>query len=222
MRLYDYDASGNCFKVRLLLALLGTDYERVPVDIFAGGTLTPEFAELNPVRETPVLETDDGSVLAQSNAILWYSAKAPATCLKRHTTRRGGPVALLRAGARHVGDRKRPLPHHDRAWSRVVPARLALGKTALEALDSRLEERRTWSATGARSRISPTTRTPTWLLTRATTSAPPGRRTLARARRGRARLRRRPRALSGERARGPKQVDLRRLTPGSPGVILGR
>jgi glutathione S-transferase len=55
MRLYDYDASGNCFKVRLLLALLGSDYERVPVDIFAGDTLTPEFARLNPVRETPVL-----------------------------------------------------------------------------------------------------------------------------------------------------------------------
>ena len=44
MRLYDYDASGNCFKVRLLLALLGREYERVPVDIFAGDTLTDEYA----------------------------------------------------------------------------------------------------------------------------------------------------------------------------------
>ena len=40
MRLYDYAASGNCFKVRLLLALLGRSYERVPIDIFAGDTLT--------------------------------------------------------------------------------------------------------------------------------------------------------------------------------------
>ena len=74
MRLHDYDASANCFKVRMLLALLGTEYERVPVDIFAGDTLTDAYAALNPARETPVLELDDGRVLTQSNAILWYLA----------------------------------------------------------------------------------------------------------------------------------------------------
>ena len=58
MRLYDYAGSGNCYKVRLLLALLGREYERVPVDIFAGETLTDAYAALNPVRETPVLELD--------------------------------------------------------------------------------------------------------------------------------------------------------------------
>ena len=75
MRLYDYDASGNCFKVRLLLALLGREYERVPVDIFAGETLTDEYGRVNPLRETPVLETDDGELIAQSNAILFYLAE---------------------------------------------------------------------------------------------------------------------------------------------------
>lgn len=75
MRLYDYDASGNCFKVRLLLALLGREYERVPVDIFAGETLTDGYARVNPLRETPVLETDDGESIAQSNAILFYLAE---------------------------------------------------------------------------------------------------------------------------------------------------
>jgi glutathione S-transferase len=75
MRLYDYAASGNCFKVRLLLALLGREYERVPVDIFAGETLTAEFAALNPARTTPVLELDDGTPLAESAAILWYLAE---------------------------------------------------------------------------------------------------------------------------------------------------
>jgi glutathione S-transferase len=71
MRLYDYAASGNCYKPRLLLALLGREYERVPVDIFAGDTLTDEYARLNRARETPVLELDDGTVVTQSNAILW-------------------------------------------------------------------------------------------------------------------------------------------------------
>src|ERR1700754_4813173 len=78
MRLYDYAASGNCFKVRLLLALLGAEYERVPVDIFAGDTLTAEFVAINPLREPPVLELDDGSMLAQSSAILWYLAEGTA------------------------------------------------------------------------------------------------------------------------------------------------
>jgi glutathione S-transferase len=74
MKLYDYVASANCYKVRLLLAQLGRDYERVPVDIFGGDTLTDEFARLNPLRSTPVLVLDDGRTLVESNAILWYLA----------------------------------------------------------------------------------------------------------------------------------------------------
>src|ERR687888_1420767 len=71
-RLYDYPASCNCYKVRLLLAHLGRPYERVPVDIFAGDTLTDEYATDDPARTTPVLETDDGRYLLESNAILVY------------------------------------------------------------------------------------------------------------------------------------------------------
>jgi glutathione S-transferase len=75
MRLHDYPSSGNCFKVRLLLAQLGLDYERVNVDIFNGDTLTEEFGKLNPARQTPVLETDAGDVLIESNAILFHLAE---------------------------------------------------------------------------------------------------------------------------------------------------
>jgi glutathione S-transferase len=75
LRLYDYPASANCLKVRLLLAHLGRPYERVPVDIFAGDTLTDEFARLNPARSTPVLELDSGEHLQESNAILVYLAE---------------------------------------------------------------------------------------------------------------------------------------------------
>jgi glutathione S-transferase len=78
VRLYDYAASGNCYKVRLLLALLDVPYERVAIDIFAGETLTPEFERLNPVRETPVLVLDSGETISQSNAILWYLAEGTA------------------------------------------------------------------------------------------------------------------------------------------------
>jgi glutathione S-transferase len=74
LRLYDYPASCNCYKVRLLLAQLDRPYERVTVDIFGGDTLTPEFAAINPARSTPVLETAQG-FLPESNAILVYLAQ---------------------------------------------------------------------------------------------------------------------------------------------------
>lgn len=75
LRLYDYAASANCFKVRLLLAQLGTTYERVPVDIFAGDTLTDEYGALNPARTTPVLQLPDGRVVLESAAMLVYLAE---------------------------------------------------------------------------------------------------------------------------------------------------
>jgi glutathione S-transferase len=75
MKLYDYAASANCYKVRLLLAHLSRDYERVAVDIFAGDTLTDEFAAVNPIRTTPVLEDPPGTFLQESNAILLHLAR---------------------------------------------------------------------------------------------------------------------------------------------------
>lgn len=78
LRLHDYAASGNCWKIRTALALLGRDYERVPVDIFAGDTLTDAFAAMNPQRRTPVLELAPGVFLAESNAILLHLAEGSA------------------------------------------------------------------------------------------------------------------------------------------------
>jgi glutathione S-transferase len=74
LRLYDYAASGNCYKVRLALAQLGVEYERVAIDIFDGETLTAEYAQLHPQRSTPVLALPDGRTLIESNAMLWYLA----------------------------------------------------------------------------------------------------------------------------------------------------
>ena len=73
-RLYDYAASANCYKVRLLLAQLEQPYERVPIDIFAGETLTEEFRRRNPARTTPVLEIGVQAGLQESAAILFYLA----------------------------------------------------------------------------------------------------------------------------------------------------
>jgi glutathione S-transferase len=87
MKLYDYAASGNCYKVRLLLAQLERPYERIPVDLFAGETLGDSYGALNPTRETPVLETADGRFLPDSGAILVYLAEStpllPAAAFER-------------------------------------------------------------------------------------------------------------------------------------------
>jgi glutathione S-transferase len=73
--LYDYLDSGNGFKIRLLLAQLGKPYRWVELDILSNETRTPGFLAKNPNGRIPALELDDGTVLAESNAILWYLAE---------------------------------------------------------------------------------------------------------------------------------------------------
>ena len=75
LRLYDNHLSGNGYKPRLLLAHLGRTYERIEVDSLKGETRTPEFLARNPNGRIPVLELDDGTCLAESNAILFYLAE---------------------------------------------------------------------------------------------------------------------------------------------------
>ena len=87
LRLYDYYDSGNGYKVRLLLTQLGLPFEYVEKDIMKGETRTPEFLALNPNGRVPVLQLDDGTALAESNAILFYLAEGtpylPADKLER-------------------------------------------------------------------------------------------------------------------------------------------
>ncbi len=75
LRLYDNHKSGNGYKPRLLLAHLGQAFERIEVDIDTGGSRTPAFLQKNPNGRIPVLEFEDGTCLAESNAILFYLAE---------------------------------------------------------------------------------------------------------------------------------------------------
>jgi glutathione S-transferase len=75
LKLYDYLESGNGYKVRLLLHQLGIPFERIELDILRGETRTPEFLRLNPNGRIPLLQLDDGTCLAESNAIQWYLAE---------------------------------------------------------------------------------------------------------------------------------------------------
>jgi glutathione S-transferase len=74
LKLYDFLESGNGYKVRLLLTQLGVAFERIEVDITRGESRTAEFLALNPNGRIPTLELQNGSCLAESNAIQWYLA----------------------------------------------------------------------------------------------------------------------------------------------------
>jgi len=72
--LYNSAVSGNCYKVRLLLAHLGLSYDTVDVSVVERSNREELLGELNPGLRVPTLVLDDGRPLAESNAILWYFA----------------------------------------------------------------------------------------------------------------------------------------------------
>ena len=75
LTLYDFLPSGNGYKVRLLLSQLGIPFKLVEKDILKGETRTPEFLAINPDGRIPAVQFDDGRILAQSNAIMFYFAE---------------------------------------------------------------------------------------------------------------------------------------------------
>jgi glutathione S-transferase len=75
MLLYNSQVSGNCYKVRLLFAHLGIEYQRREVDVFERSGRLELLGELNPALRVPTLVLDDGRSLAESDAILFYFAE---------------------------------------------------------------------------------------------------------------------------------------------------
>jgi glutathione S-transferase len=73
--LYDSAISGNCYKVRLLFALLGIECERREVDVIDRSGRAELLGDLNPGLRVPTLVLDDGRPLAESDAILVYVAE---------------------------------------------------------------------------------------------------------------------------------------------------
>ena len=75
MLLYDSPVSGNCYKVRLLLAQLGLPFERRELSVVDRSDRPDVLGGLNPALRVPTLVLDDGRALAESNAIMWYFAE---------------------------------------------------------------------------------------------------------------------------------------------------
>ncbi len=72
MLLYNSQVSGNCYKVRLILAHLGIEYEREELSVVDRSNRPGVLGGLNPALRVPTLVLDDGRTLGESGAIIWY------------------------------------------------------------------------------------------------------------------------------------------------------
>jgi len=146
LTLYGYLDSGNGYKIRLLLAQLARPYTYRELDITKGASRSPEFLRKNPNGRTPILELEDGTCLAEYNAILWYlaegSAFLPSEPLLRaqvlqwmffEQSSHEPFVATARFIVRHL-----PLDSPRRA---ELPMRLEQGRLALKVMETQLEGR---------------------------------------------------------------------------------
>jgi len=145
--LYDYLDSGNGYKIRLLLAQLERPYRWLELDILANATRTPAFLAKNPNGRIPALELDDGTCLAESNAILWYLAEEtaflPAERLARAQVLQWmffeqyshePYVATPRFIVKHLSP--------DSPRRAELPDRLTRGRSALAVMETQLATRR--------------------------------------------------------------------------------
>jgi glutathione S-transferase len=144
LTLYDFMGSGNGYKVRLLLAQVGTPYTLIECDILKGETRTPEFLAKNPNGRIPTLQLEDGTHLAESDAILWYLAEgtkfAPADRLARAQTLQWmffeqyshEPYIAVVRFWRHFLDKLSPLQELD------LPGRVDRGYAALGVMEQHL------------------------------------------------------------------------------------
>jgi len=146
LTLYDMMDSGNAYKVRLLLHQLGIPVRRIEHDIDKGETRTPAFLAKNPNGRVPLLELEDGTFLAESNAILCYLADGtpflPAERLAKAQVLQWmffeqyshePYVATPRYIIKHLGRQ------HARAAE--LPARIENGHRALAVMETHLAKR---------------------------------------------------------------------------------
>ena len=145
LRLYDYLPSGNGYKVRLLLTQLGVQFERIELDIVKGETRTPAFLAKNPNGRIPVLELDDGTCLAESNAIMFYLAEGTSLLPKDRLARAQVLQWLFFEQYSHEPNiaTVRFWLHTEMTDERrtLLPSKRAQGYAALQVMERRLTDR---------------------------------------------------------------------------------
>jgi glutathione S-transferase len=144
--LYNSPVSGNCYKVRLLLAHLGLEYETVDVSVVDRSNRAELLGDLNPALRVPTLVLDDGRPLAESNAILWFlgegteyvpedrfeRAQVLQWCFFEQYSHEPY-LAVVRFWLAYSGTPER--------FADQVPAKMKGGYAALDAMESHLDGR---------------------------------------------------------------------------------
>ena len=146
MLLYNSAVSGNCYKVRLLLAHLGLEYETVELSVVDRSNRKDVLGELNPGLRVPTLVLDDGRPLGESNAILWYlgdgTEYVPEDAYERAQALQWmffeqyshePNIAVARFWLAYSGTPER--------FREQLPARMQGGYAALDAMEGHLEGR---------------------------------------------------------------------------------
>lgn len=143
LTLYDSAISGNAYKVRLLLSQLGLSFRRVEKNVDDGSTRTPEFLRVNPIGKVPAIVLEDGTPLAESDAILYYFAEGtpfwPAQKLERAQVLQWmffeqyshePTIAVVRHWVAHLGKTAASEP--------LLPVKIAGGYRALDVMEDHL------------------------------------------------------------------------------------
>ncbi|WP_374373862.1 glutathione S-transferase family protein [Dongia sp.] len=143
LTLYDSAISGNAYKVRLLLSQLGLSFRRVEKNVDDGSTRTPEFLKVNPIGKVPAIVLEDGTPLAESDAILYYFAEGtpfwPAQKLERAQVLQWmffeqyshePTIAVVRHWVAHLGKTAETEP--------LLPVKTAGGYRALDVMEGHL------------------------------------------------------------------------------------
>jgi glutathione S-transferase len=144
--LYNSAVSGNCYKVRLLFAHLGLEYETVDVSVVDRSNRAELLGDLNPGLRVPTLVLDDGRPLGESNAILWFlgdgTQYVPNDPYERAQTLQWAffeqyshepYIAVVRFWLTYSGSPE--------AFTDRVPAKMEGGYKALDAMERHLDER---------------------------------------------------------------------------------
>ena len=145
--LYNSPVSGNCYKVRLLLAHLGIPYERRELDVVDRSNRREVLGDLNPALRVPTLVLDDGRALGESGAILWYLGEGTRFVPEDQYERaqvlqwmffeqydHEPAIAVARFWLAYSG---RPEEYADR-----LPERIAAGERALSTMERHLDGRK--------------------------------------------------------------------------------
>lgn len=128
LKLHDYVLSAECYTVRLMLALLGLDYERVPVDAYPGGADCPVLFDGEDVHRDPGLIV---TFLARTRGPLWLPPE--------HAQEIAGWLAFTATKLSALADARRVAALNGEGDLDQLKAR---GRAALRQLEDVLTERR--------------------------------------------------------------------------------